>query len=94
MEKDREEQIRAIAHRIWEEEGQPEGQEERHWRMAEYVIIQEEAERAGLVPKSRKEPPSDFDVGSAESSQRPRTLALSTRGPIQAARLYDYGSEA
>jgi hypothetical protein len=64
MERDREERIRAIAHRIWEEEGQPVGQEERHWRMAEAVIIEEEAERAGLM-RTRKEEP---DQGSFESS--------------------------
>ena len=31
---DREQRIRNIAHRFWEEEGRPAGQEERHWRMA------------------------------------------------------------
>jgi Protein of unknown function (DUF2934) len=64
MEQDREERIRAIAHRIWEEEGQPVGQEERHWRMAESVVIQEDAERAGLMRKREKQP----DQGSSESS--------------------------
>jgi hypothetical protein len=64
MESDREERIRALAHRIWEEEGQPEGQEERHWRLAESVVIEEEAERAGLMRKREKQP----DQGLPESS--------------------------
>jgi hypothetical protein len=64
MENDREERIRAIAHRIWEEEGQPKGQEERHWRLAESVVIEEEAERAGLMRKREKQP----EQGSPESS--------------------------
>jgi len=63
---DREQRIRNIAHRIWEEEGRPVGQEERHWRMAVYVVDQEDAERAGLVPKDSK--PNDDEMGSAESS--------------------------
>jgi hypothetical protein len=68
MENAREERIRVIAHRIWEEEGEPIGQEERHWRMAEHIVTQEEAERAGLMPRPKKEPSADFDRGSAESS--------------------------
>ena len=64
MERDREERIRAIAHRIWEEEGQPVGQEERHWRMAETVVLEEEAERASLMRAREKQ----SDQGSFESS--------------------------
>jgi hypothetical protein len=35
---DREERIRRMAHRIWESEGRPQGQAERHWRMAERLV--------------------------------------------------------
>lgn len=34
----RQERIRQMAHRIWESEGCPQGQEERHWKMAERLI--------------------------------------------------------
>jgi hypothetical protein len=50
MEEDREQRIRNAAYRIWVEEGFPENQEERHWRMAEFIIAQEDAERAAQAP--------------------------------------------
>ena len=53
MEEDKSERIRAIAYRIWEAEGKPEGQEARHWRMAEEAILQEGSERAGLVKRGQ-----------------------------------------
>jgi len=34
MAQDREQEIRKLAHRIWEEEGRPEGRAEEHWRAA------------------------------------------------------------
>ena len=40
----RDDRIREIAHRLWEEEGRPADQEERHWQMAESAVEQEEAE--------------------------------------------------
>lgn len=36
---DREKQIRDIARAIWEHEGRPEDQAERHWRMAEEAVL-------------------------------------------------------
>jgi hypothetical protein len=59
MEDDRQQRIRDIAHRIWEEEGCPDDQEERHWRMAENIVAQEDAEREGLAPHSTKKPEGD-----------------------------------
>jgi hypothetical protein len=35
---DRERRIREMAHRIWEDEGRPQGQDKRHWDMAETLI--------------------------------------------------------
>ena len=42
----RDDRIREIAHRLWEEEGRPANQEERHWQMAESAVEQEEADEA------------------------------------------------
>jgi hypothetical protein len=42
---DREQRIREIAYRLWEEEGRPEGGAERHWFAAEAVFNAEEAWR-------------------------------------------------
>jgi Protein of unknown function (DUF2934) len=36
--------LREIAHRIWEEEGRPEGQEQRHWQMAKDIVGDEKIE--------------------------------------------------
>jgi hypothetical protein len=37
--------VREFAHRIWQEEGFPEGQAERHWEMARQAVEAEKAER-------------------------------------------------
>ncbi|GAA5174816.1 MULTISPECIES: DUF2934 domain-containing protein [Halomonadaceae] len=33
--------IRQLAYRIWESEGRPEGQEQRHWEMARKIVAAE-----------------------------------------------------
>ena len=42
----RDDRIREIAYFIWQEEGRPPGQQERHWRMAESALEQEEGAEA------------------------------------------------
>ncbi|MBS7543022.1 DUF2934 domain-containing protein [Ancylobacter oerskovii] len=42
---ERNEQIRQKAHKLWEEEGRPEGQAERHWLQAKKVVVQAAARR-------------------------------------------------
>jgi hypothetical protein len=41
----REQRIRELAHRIWEEEGRPHDQAEHHWEKARQVVEEEERER-------------------------------------------------
>ncbi len=41
---DRDQCVREIAHRLWEEEGRPSDQEKRHWATAERIF---DAPRAG-----------------------------------------------
>lgn len=43
-EETREQRIREIAHRLWEQEGRPSGQEQRHWEMAEAIVRDERLE--------------------------------------------------
>ncbi len=61
---DKETRLKEIAYLIWEEEGRPPGQADRHWRMAEGALRQEEAQRI-----QRKivegEPPGDSPAESA-----------------------------
>lgn len=54
-ESDREERIRQMAHRIWESEGRPQGQSERHWKMAER-LVQASEESAGEGSQPLKDP--------------------------------------
>ncbi len=46
---DEEERIRAFAYRIWEEEGRPLGEADRHWEMARKAIEAEDAERRRIA---------------------------------------------
>ena len=38
---DDERRIRQLGYRIWESEGRPEGQEQRHWEMARKIVAAE-----------------------------------------------------
>lgn len=38
-----EQRIRERAHKIWNDEGQPEGKENEHWELAKFAIAQEDA---------------------------------------------------
>jgi len=53
---DREERIRMIAYFLWEEEGYPEGEAERHWRAAEALYDSEDAERKAIEGEPPGEP--------------------------------------
>jgi hypothetical protein len=61
---DRDQRIRERAYRIWEEEGQPEGRQEEHWRRAEAEISEEEAQ--SLSPSGRAGVPSEISAAAAE----------------------------
>jgi Protein of unknown function (DUF2934) len=45
-----ERRIRERAHRIWEEEGRPQGREAAHWELARLAIAQEDAQASMLRP--------------------------------------------
>jgi len=42
---ERRQRTEQLAHQIWEAEGRPEGQQERHWHMAERLVAAEQAVR-------------------------------------------------
>jgi hypothetical protein len=65
---DREQRIRNVAYRIWVEEGFPKNQDERHWRMAQYVVAQDDAERAAKA-----------SVSSADTEKLPAQRILRDR---------------
>ena len=45
-----ERRIKARAHRIWEDEGRPEGRAQAHWELAKLAIAQEDAQESMLRP--------------------------------------------
>ena len=47
---DREHRIRQRAHRLWEEEGRPDGRAEAHWFQAKEIVAVEESFDATLLP--------------------------------------------
>lgn len=51
--------IERLAHQIWESEGRPEGQAERHWRMAERLIQAEEIQAEEEKAAAAAPPPAD-----------------------------------
>jgi hypothetical protein len=62
---DDEERIREFAHRIWEQEERPIGQEDRHWEMAKQIVREEDDERTRVAagidgpekkPETKKKP--------------------------------------
>jgi hypothetical protein len=65
--------IREFAYQIWESEGKPEGQEERHWKMARTL-----AEAEALAPKKpAKAAASKSATGKAADQQGARTAKVS-----------------
>lgn len=57
MSDDRQDSVRERAYQLWEEEGHPEGQHERHWRdaedeLADKTSVEDNNEAAGQVTES------------------------------------------
>ncbi|QKD06583.1 DUF2934 domain-containing protein [Mesorhizobium loti] len=66
MTDDRQERIRNRAHQIWQQEGQPAGQHERHWHQAAADVDLEDA-----TGKSAKKP-SKKAAGAGKAKAEPK----------------------
>jgi Protein of unknown function (DUF2934) len=64
MSGEREQEIRAKAYSIWEQEGRPEGQSLAHWLRAQSELITDEA--VGIRHDGKLEPPSPTGPGDLE----------------------------
>ena len=62
----REDRVRQRAHEIWLREGQPEGQDERHWAAAEAEI---DAEAAAKPKKAAKTPAPNAELKKVAASK-------------------------
>ena len=88
---DREQRIRETAHRIWEDEGRPPGQDKRHWEMAEGLVGEG---REQISPKSPSETGEvaaqvvvtamDTEPGSA--AVKPRAKSRTAAAPAKSSR--------
>ena len=68
-EEDLKRRIRERAHRIWEEEGRPDGRENQHWELARFAIAQEDAQTGMLRPI--KSPEAEPIVAIANQGEFP-----------------------
>ena len=85
-----EERIRARAHRLWEEEGRPEGRAEAHWEQARLIVALEDAQHTILKPVQapeaepielvRKEFPTPTDQGEEQTKEQTYPSSSSTAG--------------
>lgn len=55
-ETDIERRIRERAFKIWIDEGQPEGRDKEHWRLASFAIAEEDGQASTLVPPEAPQP--------------------------------------
>ncbi len=70
----REEEVRKLAHKIWVEEGQPEGRHQEHWQRAE-AIWQERMEHMADDQFSRTDIVMDGSEPMKRASEAPRSPA-------------------
>lgn len=59
--------IRTLAHQLWESEGKPEGQAERHWRLAARLI----SGQKDKTPKQDQDKDKHIDKGGQKCSTDP-----------------------
>lgn len=57
-----EDRLREIAHGIWEQEGRPEGQHDRHWQMAQEALAAEKAHQVSSATPAGSEPNAADDI--------------------------------
>jgi hypothetical protein len=69
MTKNIEERIRNRAHRIWQEEGCPQGRETDHWDMATELIAIEDGQRDTLKPIEQNLGPTGEPIEPLEALQ-------------------------
>ncbi|MFJ4066104.1 DUF2934 domain-containing protein [Pseudomonas sp. NPDC089996] len=83
-----EKRVREFAYQIWESEGKPEGQEERHWdmarKLAEAEALAPKAEprkRAPAKPKAPAEPKvTALPAAKTPAAKKPRAVKKPTVG--------------
>lgn len=83
MTDDRQERIRNRAHQIWQEEGQPAGQHERHWHQAAADIDREGA--TGKPTAAKKPTKKATGAGNTKAAPNKAKAVTKTSKPKKAA---------
>ncbi|RYY76205.1 MAG: DUF2934 domain-containing protein [Gammaproteobacteria bacterium] len=65
-----EQDIRNLANQLWESEGRPEGQSEKHWKLATRLL---EADEAGAHPHQKRSVDPSEKTGETEPEQPDQT---------------------
>ncbi len=65
---EREQRVREIAHRLWEEEGRPADQEKRHWATAERMV---DAQQSASTADSEAPTASAAATGKRRAARTP-----------------------
>jgi Protein of unknown function (DUF2934) len=73
---EREQRVREIAHRLWEEEGRPPDQEKRHWATAERMF---EAEKTVGTGSDATPPREKAQTASASGTGKRRTASKNAK---------------
>jgi len=84
--------IRDRAHKIWVDEGRPQGREKHHWELARLAIAEEDGQSSALQPPEVAPPepiealsnqgefPTLTDQGEAQIPETPKESRKSERG--------------
>ena len=88
---DREQRIREMAHRIWEDEGRPPGRDKRHWEMAESLVGEEKEQINPESPPKTGERPAQAVVTAADTkpgsaAAKPRARSSTATAPAKSSR--------
>lgn len=81
-----EKRIREFAYQIWESEGQPEGQEERHWKMARKLAEAEAAAPEKSTAGKAVKPKASKANGITDSATAPAAKSSAKAVPKPAAK--------
>ena len=65
-----EKDIRNLAHQLWESEGRPEGQSDKHWKLATRLL---EADGSGAHPHQKRSVDPSEKTGATEPEQPDQT---------------------
>ena len=74
-----ESRIREIAYQIWQAEGRPHGQHDRHWGMARKLVEESPSPRTPVTPPLTRSKPSTAAIAVPAADNKPTALMAHQR---------------